>query len=315
MQTITIDGYLLSIDIAKEVSDFDWRRARWSEEKLIAASPFRDDARPSFFVDLTTGGWADSGADDEEFRAGNLAKLLSFLRNETYEESLEYLIELYGKKKEQTDRYIEIPSITLREKDFRIELPESTLEPYHFRHPYLDRRGINERTQRFAGIGYDRGSQAITIPWRHPDGKLANIKFRKVSGKLFWYEKGAAPVRTLVYGIDKVYKHELKEVVVCEAEIDALSWYSSGKPAIALGGTTVTEKQLEIIRKSPIEELTLAMDNDSPGKLMEGKLTEGLSGYVSLNKVEIPSDYKDSNEALTGGIDLKKLKTFILRWV
>src|SRR5699024_8339991 len=105
-----------------------------------------------------------------------------------------------------------------------------------------------------------------------PDGKLANIKFRKVSGKLFWYEKGAAPVRTLVYGIDKVYKHELKEVVVCEAEIDALSWYSSGKPAIALGGTTVTEKQLEIIRKSPIEELTLAMDNDSPGKLMEGKL-------------------------------------------
>lgn len=183
------------------------------------------------------------------------------------------------------------------------------LEPYKFRNPYLSNRGISERVQRFMGVGYDRKSKAVTIPWRHPDGVLANVKYRRIHGKTFWYARGASPVSSLVYGIDKVYKKDLKTVVVCEAEIDAMSWITCGVPAISLGGTAVTERQLDIIRRSPIEELIKAMDNDRPGEKMDRKLTNGLRGYLTVKSAKIPTEFKDANDALVSGVDLAGILT------
>ncbi len=307
MSKISIDGHVLNCDITGILQTYDWVRPRWSAEKLIAASPFRDETHPSFFVNLSTGAWGDSGAYDENYASGNFAKLLAFLRNETYEETVEYLIEMYGIREPQPGERLTLPSVSIKTSETRITLPEDSLKPYLYRNPYLAKRGISEQIQRFMGVGYSKESKAITIPWRHPDGSLANIKFRRISGKLFWYENNAAPIRTLVYGIDKVYKKKLKTVVVCEAEIDAMSWMSCGVPAIALGGTAVTKTQLDIIRRSPIERLIKAMDNDGPGEKMSRLLDAGLRGYLTIDSVDIPAPYKDSNEALVNGINLRNL--------
>lgn len=308
MPTLKIDGQYVEVDIRSELEEFEWTRPRWSDSKLIAASPFRYDKSPSFFINLESGGWGDSGAYDLEWEKGNFPKLLSFLRNETYEESCEYLLEMYGVTSDLSD-YIPIYIPDVFQKTGKKILEMEVLSEYTYRHGYLADRKVSENVQRFLGVGYSKNDRAVTIPWRHVDGCLANVKFRKVYGKTFWYQRDAAPIRTLVYGIDKVYKHNLRKVVVCEAEIDAMSWWTSGVPAVALGGTTVTGVQLDLIRKSPIETLILAMDNDKPGDKMRRKLIEGLSGYVRLEEVRVPAEYKDANEAHTAGVDLSKLHT------
>lgn len=308
MAKIKVSGTEIDVDITEELSEYSWTRPRWTSTRLIAASPFRYETNPSFFVNLETGGWGDSGSIDSEWERGNFPKLLSYLRNETYEESCEFLLEKYGIKYD-INSMVSIPQVSLIKDINRVSLSEDILSPYKFRHPYLTRRCISEKVQRFMGIGYNKERQSVTIPWRHSDRTLANIKFRKVSEKTFWYQRGAAPVSSLVYGIDKVYQHNLRRAVVCEAEIDALSWWTCGVPAIALGGSAVTANQLEIIRKSPIESLVLSMDNDKQGRKMRAKLIDGLSGYVCMEEVRIPNDYKDANEALTKGADLSVLPT------
>jgi DNA primase len=315
MGEVKLRGQYLPVDIREELSEYDWIRPRWSETKLIAASPFRHDNTPSFFVNLETGGWSDAGAFDSDYESGNLAKLLAFLRDETYEEACEYLIERYGIREYDNSVHISLPNVEIKGELCKKSLTEDVLLRYNYRHSYLEGRGISEKVQKFLGVGYSKQNGAITIPWRHADGSLANLKYRKVAGKIFWYERGASPIRTLVYGIDKVYKHKLRTVVICEAEIDAMSWWTSGQiPAIALGGSNVTDVQLELIRKSPIERLILAMDNDKQGRKMRDKLVNRLTGYVELAEVAIPTEYKDANEALTNGVNLKSLHTVPVRF-
>jgi DNA primase len=308
VNNITIDGYPICVDIMELLTEYDWVRATWKPGKLIAASPFRDEQHPSFFVNLETGAWGDSGAYDENYTSGNLAKLLAFLRNETYEESVEYLVEMYGKRELRLGERVSLPSLSLRPQIKRKELDEVFLNQYKYRNVYLANRGISEQVQRFMGVGYSRNEKAITIPWRHPDGTLANVKFRQIVGKTFWYAKGAAPISTLIYGIDKVYSKQLKTVVVCEAEIDAMSWMTCGIPAVAFGNTAVTQAKLEMIRRSPIERIIKSMDNDGPGEKMSRLLDAGLRGYLAIDTVKIPAPYKDSNDALVkGGINLADL--------
>lgn len=309
MPIIKVQGVEMDVDIRGELESFAWVRPKWGPTKLIAASPFRYDRTPSFMVNLDgpyAGTFVDSGAYDADYESGNFPKLLSFLRDETYEETCEYLFELYAPREDMRGK-VTIPSIKLRPPKSRITLSNALLTPLSYRSPYLGGRGISERVQRFMGVGYSKQSRAISMPWRHADGTLANIKYRKIEGKAFWYEKGAAPIRTLVYGIEKIYRHNLTEAVVCEAEIDAMSWMETGLPAIALGGTSVTQVQLDLIRKSPLERIIIAEDNDKAGGKLGNQLTEGLQGYVELAKVRIPSDYKDTNETLVAGEDLSEL--------
>lgn len=307
MNNVTVDGHRLNMDIMEVLSEYSWQSVTWKPGRLIAASPFRDEIHPSFFVDLESGGWGDSGAYDENYASGNLAKLLAFLRNETYEETVEYLVDLYGVRELSPDKRIEVPKIHLKAKRGRVTLDEDYLQPFRYRNPYLRNRGISEAVQRYMGVGYSQESKAVTMPWRHPDGSLANVKFRQIVGKTFWYAKDAAPIRELVYGIDKVYERGFKEVVVCEAEIDAMSWMTCGIPAVSIGGTALTHTKLELLRRSPIERIIKAMDNDGPGGKLSRMLDAGLRGYLAIDNVKIPAPYNDSNNALTSGVDLKSL--------
>lgn len=318
MPILKIGGVDADVGIREELEQFPWHRPRWTSEKLIAASPFRYDRTPSFFVNLDgeyAGTWADSGAYDADYESGNFVKLLAFLRDETYEETADYLINMYGVNKAHNSNDLRLPTLCLPKHKKPTVLAESVLKAYAYNHPYLYNRGISEKVQRFMGVGYDRQANAITIPWRYANGKLANVKYRKVQGKAFWYRKGAEPVRHLVYGIDKVYRHGLSEVYICEAEIDVMSVYTAGKPAIAIGGASISDKQIELIRKSPIERAVLALDNDKAGEKVKRQIIDAIKGAVELREVlPFPSGVKDVNEALvSGGVDelertLKKTK-------
>lgn len=297
MPIIPIRGVDYDIDVEGELRQFDWVKPRWTDDKLIAASPFRYDRTPSFMVRLQpygrypAGVWTDSGAYDDEWRSGNFVRLLAFLRNETYEETEDYLRTKYGVS---DDGSIKLIAPRLKVKRYRQSL-DKAIEPVVTE--YLTRRGISADVQRLFGVGYDANSQAVMLPWRLPDGRLANVKYRKTRGKAFWYERDGWPIRELVYGIDVIYAQNVRRAAIVEAEIDALSFWTAGVPAIAVGGTAFGAAKRDMILRSPIEQLIIATDADKPGERLRAEIERELRGRVALSHARF-SGVKDANEAL-----------------
>ena len=52
MATIVLKNMPVEVDVEAELREFDWTRPTWNSDKLLAASPFRYDKSPSFFVRL-----------------------------------------------------------------------------------------------------------------------------------------------------------------------------------------------------------------------------------------------------------------------
>ncbi|WP_164763004.1 toprim domain-containing protein [Paenibacillus humicus] len=287
----------LSIQIRDELEGFAWHRAKWYADRLVAASPFRYDSHPSFRVEFEHGYWTDSGASDPEWQRGGFVKLLAYLRQETIGETLEYLREKYGAYETDDDEAPTLDMPLLGVPAPYIPLEDSVLGPYQWRHPYLAGRGINEAAQRLCGVGYDRDRQAIVIPIRNANGTLANVKFRRVDAKTFWYAKGGRPIRECLFGIDVIHARQLRRVAIVEAEVDAMTLMCAGIPAVATLGAAWNEIKAEMIRNSPIEELLIIRDNDSAGRKWQREVIRTLAGDVRLTIVPVPIAFKDVNEA------------------
>ncbi|EDW22738.1 DNA primase [Bacillus pumilus] len=297
MSIITINGVPTDVDIREELELFEWDRPTWHADRLTAASPFRDDRTPSFYVyyeDTSTakaGYFGDSGTGER----GGFIKLLAFLREETEEETALYLTETYGTSEGEERLKLRIPRLKIVEP--RRPLAESLLTDVKIGpNAYLTNRGISEDVQREAGVGLI-GKTAV-IPWRLPNKRLANVKYRSTRNKAFWYAKGGLPIRELIYGIETVYADRAKTAVLAEAEIDALSWRTAGYCGIATGGSKFSAEKADIIAQSSIEYLIVITDNDEAGKKLRKEVELKMRGKVRLAHGYITEGYKDANELL-----------------
>jgi len=82
---------LVLIDIPEYLSRYDcWENARWTDERLICSSPFREDSSPSFYVNFNNQ-WAGTWGDSGDGSTGNFIKLVAQLDDTSYEEALEKL--------------------------------------------------------------------------------------------------------------------------------------------------------------------------------------------------------------------------------
>jgi hypothetical protein len=307
MPQIYIDDTPLDIDVAAELAAFTWHRATWSADKLIAQSPFRPDSTPSFYCYLRdtatarAGNWGDSGTNER----GGIVKLLAHLRGESEVDTVNYLREAYGSAfPESTDRRTFKPAqLRPRPETAPRPLPECTLngvEPAPV--PYLTARGISEDVQRLYNVGATKNG-AVAVPLRLPNGKLANVKYRAVYGKSFWYAQGGISLRNLVFAIDLAYRHNWRDVALVEAEIDAMTLMSAGVPALATCGANFNEKKAEVLTMSPVRSVVLIRDNDQAGAKWQAECERELSGKVALWEARVPGGSKDVNEyAGVGGL-------------
>ncbi|MGY0700841.1 toprim domain-containing protein [Bacillus subtilis] len=300
MPTLILNGRHVDVDIRYELEQFEWTQPTWTADRLLAASPFRDEHKPSFYVYLEdtasakAGYWGDSGAIEEDFARGGFVKLLAFLRAETEDETVDYLLDSYAPAAKDGRLTLRLPKLKAVAKPE--PLPESILANARLgTNAYLNGRAIAAWVQHEAGVGLV--GNAVAIPWRLPNGRLANVKYRSVWGKAFWYASGGWPIRELVYGMDLVYAKRLKHAVICEAEIDAMAWRSVGVPAIGTGGSTFNLKKADIITQSPIEYLTVVTDNDKAGEKLREAIERYLNGKVRLAHGYI-TEVKDANELL-----------------
>lgn len=297
MPLIDIRGQMVNVDVRSELEEFEWHSAKWHDDKLIAGSPFRDDRSPSFFVRLEPGDgypagiFSDSGAYDDSYAKGGFVKLLAFLRKETFSEAADYLVDKYGLRGEK--RELVIPHIP-KQKHYGI-LDPSIIDVRPS--PYLTRRGIAPDVQIAAGVGKGRFNGYVALPWKLVDGRLANVKYRATQGKTFFYEEGAWPITDLVWGVDCVRGGGA--LIICEAEIDALSWRTAGYDAVAIGNLGVTELKADIILRLDFDRIYLGGDNDSAGMMFNEKLYRVLHKKAPLSLLRYGNtQLKDVNDIL-----------------
>src|SRR5690625_2115535 len=300
MKTINIRNHRVQVDIESELSEYKFDNERWTPDKLIASSPFRNDKAPSFFVNLTgeyAGTWGDSGALDEEYSSGNFVKLIALLNEMSYEDSADYLIEKYGVLHEnKPGKIVRInhPKISSNRPPIKT-INNPVTAAYS---PYLVRRGISRQAQERYGIGYNERYRGYTaFPLRAATGEVANVFYRRSSfkDKRFFYEKDATPKNRLLFGA-----HIADDVsILCDGIIDALSWETLGYSALAVGGARISREQVEIIKRSPIRRLYLAGDNDAQRRLLDHSAKKKLRGYVELYVHEYKNKQDRKNEIIT----------------
>lgn len=304
----------LPIDVKAEIEEFDWHKPNWKGDRLIACSPFREESTPSFAVNFENGTWIDSGGDGE-FRKGNFVKLYSFLHGMTYEEAEDALIASYSPNFGEIDR-LELSFEDWEiEKESKVIFDRSELKPYLFKHPYLERRGIPFNVQRAFDVGYHPETKSVVLVWHDMNGNIVNWKHRNVHNKLFWYKKGGQPIRNHLYGIHWVVRKAARTVWVVESEIDALTLWSQGKAAVAIGTSYLSNEKRDLLLKAGVEKIVIATDNDNQGEKAKRSIIAKLGGRIVLGEVvwdECP--FKDINEARDVIEQLKIREVDVLAW-
>ncbi len=286
------------VDILRELESYldKFRDYRIRGDKLQSCSPFRYENHPSFAVNLENGTWIDSGSPTEHYHKGNFITLLAYLRQEEYLLTEEYLLSSYHIMLAEVDKLkltIELESSECNKTfDWKNECKH-----LHFRHPYLSRRGITQEVQRLFLIGYDREHDSVAMPWISTDKEVINIKYRSTRNKYFYYEEDGQLTRNYVYGLAQCIHFGYTDVAIVESEIDCMSFWSVGIPAVAVGHCGLNPSQLKLLQKY-VKTITIAVDNDSSGNRFAAELKKSLLKDFIVYEMTIPMQVKDVNDLL-----------------
>jgi len=141
------------------------------------------------------------------------------------------------------------------------------------------------------------------------DGTLAFVKHLKVDRiegkKEIWATPNCEPV---LFGW-QVIDRESREVVLTEGEIDALTSFDYGRPALSLpfGGGKGAKHQwieAEYDRLAQFEVIHLALDNDQEGEIAADVIANRL-GRHRCRRVRLP--HKDLNACKVAGVTAEEI--------
>lgn len=179
--------------------------------------------------------------------------------------------------------------------------PESAVAKYLT----VERCLTREVLERYQIKATDKGS--IVFPYIGADGRLVQQKFlaldRTADGKKrIRVEANCEPGLFGWQAIDP----SAREVTICEGEIDAMSLWMMGHPALSVpfgggGGAKQDWIEYEWQRLMRFETVYLAMDADPEGQKAALEIANRL-GLHRCRIVELPM--KDANECLVAGLDV-----------
>ena len=188
------------------------------------------------------------------------------------------------------DIAIDEPIRLNNKKDNSKYLPESILERFQSWHPYMQQRKLSRDVCKKYEVKYDPETECVVFPVRDINGRLRFLTRRSVATKKFLIDKD---IEKEVYLLYNIIKDNVKEVYVCESQINALTLQSWGYPAIALLGTG-SEYQYKLLNKSGILKYNLCFDGDLAGKKGISRFIENITNaFITI--INIP-DKKDVND-------------------
>lgn len=189
---------------------------------------------------------------------------------------------------------------------------EEELDKYRYTHPYMYQRGLTDEIIDLFDVGYDDTSKCITFPVRDIKGNCLFVARRSVNTKFFNYPEG---VEKPLYGLYELYQqhkdHAIKDknditrgysrsynfddVIVCESMLDALSFWTVGKYAVALNGLG-NELQFKQLRELPCREIILATDMDERGLAARERIRKNMKNTKIIAEYFFPEGRKDAND-------------------
>ncbi len=176
---------------------------------------------------------------------------------------------------------------------------EAELEKYRYIHPYMYKRGLTDEVIELFDVGYDVETNCITFPIRDVHGNCLFVARRSVNTKFFNYPQGAEKP---LYGLYELqiainyydYYEGDWEVIVCESMLDALSFWTVGKYAVALNGLG-NELQFKQLRELPCRKIILATDMDEAGQSARQRIRKNITNKLVTEYI-FPKGRKDANE-------------------
>ena len=248
----------------------------------------------------------------------------------TFAESVQFLEEYFhiginfqrgfGRPKREK---IEIKPYVKKEVDFNEQLPQyddnilNTFINFHAVE-WLE-EGISHETMDKYGIKYDIETQGVVIPHYDKNNRLVGIRERNLDKRQIDMGRKYVPYTSFTHR--KTYKHPLgknlyginfnkeainkfKKCIIFEAEKSVLKMdtvYSNNNPSVSVGGSSISEYQLNLLKTNGCEKVYLAFDRED-GEKWENKLDKicqrivnfGLECYVIEDKEGKYLDLKDS---------------------
>jgi DNA primase len=179
-------------------------------------------------------------------------------------------------------------------------ITEEELESYRFSHPYMYFRKLNDKVIDYFDVGYDQKTDSLTFPVHDLTGGVVFVQRRAIGKKQFMNESIAAKGQ-VVYGLYHVYKNLswIKEVMICESIIDALTCWVHRVPAVAIMGALPTTAQMELLTKLPVRQYGIGLDNpliDQAGREGSDRLGNSLGNRKLIKYLKFPEGVKDINE-------------------
>ena len=167
---------------------------------------------------------------------------------------------------------------------------------------FLNDRGITDEVIASNKIVSSKDGKKIVFPYLK-NNELVNYKTRGLLTKTFMQSKNGKPI---IYNYDRVCSEKL--IVICEGEIDSLSWEVAGitwHTSVNMGAPNTKDKnldkKLECITNcynvfEQAERIYVATDNDDNGRYLQDELVR----RFGAEKCKIVSfgNYKDANELL-----------------
>lgn len=185
-------------------------------------------------------------------------------------------------------------------------ISDEELDKYRYIHPYMYKRGLTDEVIEIFDIGYDKDTLCITFPVRDKSGGTLFIARRSVSSKFFNYPKEAEKP---LYGLYELYQQRIfpSAIIVCESMLDALSFWTVEKCAVALNGLG-NELQMKQLRELPCRELILCTDMDEAGLKARERIRKNIKNKIIAEYI-LPNGRKDANECTKE--ELKELKEIL----
>lgn len=248
----------------------------------------------------SVGLWKDFSSDD---CGGDMLSLWQQSKGLTFVETLKEVREYLGVQ-EQPRLY----NPGKKKKQAAVSKPKCT-KPTGEVLKWFENRGIFTKSLEAYEVG--QKDNTIVFPYLSPEGKLELIKYRdltseaKAGKKKIWSNQDPEYHLWGFHAIDD----NTREVVICEGELDALTWHQQGIPAFSVPQGAGDGRKQEVWiendfdRLQRFESLWISMDMDAAGQAAIHPIVSRL-GAERCKIVDL-GQYNDANEVHQDGELLK----------
>lgn len=268
----------MNIDIVKILKDFGIEfKDRYTD--LVTICPFHDEKTASLFIKKDTGIFHCFGCD----KSGTFVEYLAEVTKQDLYDTLCWVESLgtFSENKEKIRK-------TIANLD---DLQKTYLLFKYKANRYLSGRGVI--CPEIFECGYDSWRDRLTIPVKF-NGKLVGFESRTLK-PLNDYEKYKAlyfPKTNYLYGWDMLdVKYPFVVLVESAISVMYLSNTLKIKNALAFMGTSVSEKQIELLHEINPEIIFCWFDNDFAGEKAFRRIRNSFPKSIKVQSTKDPDEY------------------------